>query len=112
MMAVGLVVAETDAGADLLRSSQLQSFARLRSGQPGKLPPPRADLSDISAQALAQAAQAMSCAAVGSQATVKDRLAALIARHTPDEVIFAGAIFDPDARLESFSRGAEVMRSL
>jgi luciferase family oxidoreductase group 1 len=112
MMAIGLVVAETDAQADLLRSSQLQSFARLRSGQPGRLPPPRADLSDIPAIALQQAAQAMSCAAVGSPTTVKDRLAALIARHQPDEVIFAGAIFDPEARIESFARGAEVMQSL
>ena len=112
MMAMGMVVAETDAQADLLRSSQLQAFARLRSGQPGKLPAPRADLSDISAIALAQAAQAMACAAVGSAATVKVRLAALIARHRPDEVIFAGAIWDPGARTESFTRAAEVMQSL
>jgi luciferase family oxidoreductase group 1 len=112
MMAMGLVVAETDHQAELLRSSQLQAFARLRAGQPGKLPPPREDLSDIPASALAQAAQAMACAAVGSPATVKDRLAALIAQYQPDEVIFAGAIWDPAARCESFTRAADIMRSL
>lgn len=112
MMAMGMVVAETDAQAELLRSSQLQAFARLRTGQPGKLPPPRADLSDIPAVALAGAEQAMSCAAVGSPATVKDQLARLIARYQPDEVIFAGAIFDPDARCESAARAAEVMQGL
>ena len=112
MMAMGMVVAETDGQAELLRSSQLQAFARLRSGQPGKLPPPREDLSDISPLALDQAAQAMSCAAVGSPATVRRQLGALIARHAPDEVIFSGAIWDPEARNESFTRAAEVMRSL
>ena len=112
MMAMGMVVAATDAQAELLRSSQLQAFARLRSGQPGKLPPPRGDLSDISAVALAQAAQAMACAAVGSPATATDQLAALIARYRPDEVIFAGAIWDPEARAESATRAAEVMRGM
>ncbi len=112
MMAMGMVVAETDGQAELLRSSQMQAFARLRSGQPGKLPPPREDLSDISPLALDQAAQAMSCAAVGSPATVRRQLGALIARHAPDEVIFSGAIWDPEARNESFTRAAEVMRSL
>ena len=112
MMAMGMVVAETDTQAELLRSSQLQAFARLRSGQPGKLPPPRADLSDISPVALAQAAQAMACAAVGSPATVKAQLAGLIAKYQPDEVIFAGAIWNPQARAESATRAAEVMRSL
>ena len=112
MMAMGMVVAEPDRQAELLRSSQLQAFARLRSGQPGKLPPPRDDLSDISPVALAQAAQAMACAAVGSPATVRQQLGALIARHAPDEVIFAGAIWDPEARCDSFTRAAEVMRSL
>ena len=35
MMAVGLSAADTDAEAQLLRSSQVIAFARLRSGQPG-----------------------------------------------------------------------------
>ena len=39
-------------------------------------------------------------------------LAALIAEHQPDEVIFAGAIWDPQARLESFARAAEAISSL
>ena len=112
MMAMGMVVAETDAQAELLRSSQLQSFARLRTGQPGKLPPPRADLSDIPPVALAQAAQAMAVSAVGAPATVRARLAELIAQHKPDEVIFAGAIWDPEARLESAALAAEAMQAL
>ena len=59
MMAAGVCAAETDDEAWLLRSSQMLAFARLRTGRPGKLPRPVADLSEeISAPVLAQVQQA------------------------------------------------------
>lgn len=112
MMAVGLCAAETDAQAQYLRSSQVLAFARLRSGQPGKLPQPQADLSHIPPQVMAGVDEALSCAAVGAPATVRAQLAALIARHQPDEIILTGMMHDHQARLRSFEIGAEVMRSL
>ncbi len=112
MLAVGLSAAETDNEAVYLRSSQVLSFARLRTGQPGRLPPPQADLSAIPRQVMAGVEQALSCAAVGSPATVRARLAALIAQYQPDEVILTGMMHSHQARLTSFRIGAEVMQAL
>lgn len=112
MMAIGLCAAATDHAAQMLRSSQVISFARLRTGQPGLLPPPQADLSHIPAQVLAGVDQALSCAAVGSPHTVQRALAELIAQYQPDEVLLTGMMHSHSARLDSFRIGAEAMRAL
>ena len=112
MMAAGVAAAESDAQADFLRTSQVLAFARLRTGRPGKLPPPQTDLSEVPPQIMHEVERALSCAAVGSPATVKAQLAALIARHQPDEIMLTGMIHDHQARLESFRIAAEVMQSL
>lgn len=108
MMAVGLCAAATDAEADYLRSSQLLAFARLRSGQAGLLPRPSEDLSEIPPALRREVEYALSCAAVGSPATVEAQLEALIDLHEPDEVMLTGMIHDHGKRLESFRIGAEV----
>ena len=112
MMAAGICAAETDAEAEYLRSSQVLAFARLRSGRPGKLPPPQHDLSEVSPLDRQGVDEALSCAAVGSKSTVRDQLAALIDRHQPDEILLTGMIHDHAARLHSFALAAEVMREL
>ena len=112
MMAAGLCAAETDAEAEYLRSSQVLAFARLRSGRPGRLPPPQHDLTEVSALDRQGVEEALSCAAVGSKATVRDQLAALIARFKPDEMLLTGMIHDHAARLHSFTLGAQAMREL
>ena len=112
MMAVGLCAAETDDEAEFLRSSQLLAFARLRTGRPGPLPRPSADLSEIPPAMRAEVEHALSCAAVGSPATVEAQLAALVDRHAPDEVMLTGMIHDHAKRLESFRIGARAMRRI
>ena len=112
MMAAGLVVANTDEEARYLRSSQVLAFARLRSGRPGKLPRPTHDLSEVPPSVMAGVDHALSCAAVGTPATVRRQLQALIDRHQPDELMVTGMIHDPAARLKSFTLGAEVLRDL
>ena len=112
MLTVGVCAAETDEQAQFLRSSQVLAFARLRTGQPGKLPPPQHDLSDIPPQVMAGVDAALSCAAVGSPETVRAGLAALIARHQPDEIMLTGMMHDHRARLRSFEIGAAVMADL
>jgi luciferase family oxidoreductase group 1 len=109
MMAAGLCVAATDAEAHYHRSSQILAFARLRSGQPGKLPLPQHDLSEISPQVMAGVSEALSCSAVGSLAAAKAQLARLIARYQPDEIMLTGMIHDHAARLASFEFGAAIM---
>jgi luciferase family oxidoreductase group 1 len=112
MMAAGVCAADTDAEADYLRSSQVLAFARLRMGAPGKLPRPQHDLSEVPAQMRAEVDRALSCAAVGSLASVRTQLATLIENFEPDEVLLTGMIHDHAARLHSFAIAAEAMRSL
>lgn len=112
MLAMGLAAAETDAAAEVLRSSQTLAFARLRMGKPGKLPRPTADLSEIPLALRREVEAALSFAAVGSPDSVRARLVELIGRYQPDEVMLTGNIHDPEARKRSFSIAAEVMQGL
>lgn len=112
MIGVGLCAADTDDEARLLRTSQLMAFARLRSGRPGKLPAPQADLSEITPQMRAEIDHALSLSATGSPATVATRLQAILAEHNPDEILLTGMIHDHGARLKSFRIGAEILSRL
>jgi luciferase family oxidoreductase group 1 len=102
MAAMTVIAAESDEEADLLASSQDQAFVRLRSGDPGKLPPPapgyRATLPERARAMLEHLGQAR---AVGSPETVKARIERFVERTAADEIIVSGATFDPAARRRS-----------
>ncbi len=112
MMAAGAFLAETDAEAHLLRSSQLLAFARLRMGTPGPLPRPTGDLSEIPPHIRRQVDHALSVSVTGSPRAAKERLNELVSRYAPDEIIFSGAIHDPEKRVRSFELLAEVVGML
>jgi luciferase family oxidoreductase group 1 len=113
MVAAGVCVAESDAEADYHRSSQLLSFARLRTGRPGKLPHPVEDItSELPPDVLAQVNQALSCSATGSPEKVEAGLKAIIAEHQPDELIVTGMIHDHAARVRSFEMAAGILSTL
>lgn len=110
MLAVNVIAADSADEADFLQSSQKMAFARLRSGQPGKLPAPRRDISDeLGGAAGRMAEQALRISAVGDKATVRQRLDALIEEYRPNELILTGQIHDPEARMHSFRLAAEVL---
>lgn len=111
MLAVNVFAAETGAEARALRSSQLQGFVNLRSGRPGPLPAPRAEILG-SPGAVAAAEAALSVAAVGSEDQVGEALAALVRRHAPDELILSGQIHDAGARRRSFEIAARAVAGL
>lgn len=113
MLAVNVIVADTDAEAQRLRTSQMLQFARLRMGNPGLLPRPVDDVTaEIPAAVLKNVEAALSVSAVGTPATVEAKLRALIATYQPDEMIFTGNIHDPDARIRSAEMAAEVMKGI
>jgi luciferase family oxidoreductase group 1 len=102
LAAMTVICGETDEEAELLASSQDQAFVRLRSGDPGKLPPPVPDYR----RSLPESAQAMLerlavARAVGSPATVAARIARFVERTRADEIIVSGATYDPAARQRS-----------
>ena len=99
MVAMNLFTADSAAEAEYLASSQLQAFVRLRTGQPGKLPPPvanyRATLPPPVRAMLEHIGQA---SAIGTPEEAAVQVRAFIARTAADEVIFAGPTFDPAQR--------------
>ncbi|WP_134725045.1 LLM class flavin-dependent oxidoreductase [Paracoccus luteus] len=110
MLAVNVFAADSDAQARRLQTSQQISFARLRSGQPGLLPPPVDDLdAQIAPHQQRQVDAALRVSAVGGPDTVKAQLDALVAQYRPDELILAANIWDEQARLRSYAIAAEVM---
>jgi luciferase family oxidoreductase group 1 len=113
MVAAGVCAAETDEEAQMLRSSQELAFARLISGQPGKLPLPVKDVeAHVPAPVLAQVRQALSCSAAGSPSTVKAQLSAIIEKYRPDELLVTGMIHDHAARVRSFEIVGDVLTQL
>ena len=109
MLGINVVVADSDAEARRLFTSQQQSFINLRRGAPGLLPPPLDDIAGYGApHELHNVDHALACAAVGDPATVEQAIAAFIERHRPDELILTANVFDHAARRHSFELAAGV----
>ena len=102
MVAMNVFAADTDEDARMLASSQQQSFVALRTGTPGKLPPPVADYTEsLPAPARAMLEHLGQAAAVGNPQTVREQVSAFIERTRADEIILCGATYDPAARERS-----------
>jgi luciferase family oxidoreductase group 1 len=102
MVGMAVIAADTDEEAEYLASSQDQAFVALRTGSPGRLRPPlagyRASLPEQIRAGLEHMGQA---SAIGSPATVRDKITRFIERTGADEVIVAGSTYDPAARRRS-----------
>jgi len=113
VMGMGCFAAETDAEAVYLRSSTQLSFAYLRTGRPGKLPRPVADVDALIAPSVrAGVEHALSCSVRGGRAALRDGFARLTRPVQPDEVMLASQIHDPAARAESYRIAAEVLAGM
>lgn len=113
MVAMNVFAADTQDEARTLASSQQQSFVALRTGSPGKLPPPIKDYTaSLPAPARAMLDHLGQAAAVGTPAQVREQIDAFITRTRADEIILCGATFDPDARLRSLEMTVEACRSV
>jgi len=114
MAGFNVFTADTDAEAELLASSQQQSFVALRTtGNPRRLPPPVAGYREsLGGQGAAILNHVLQCSAVGSPDTVKRGIAAFVERTRVDEVMVASAIYDHDARKKSLTLTAEAFRAL
>ncbi|WP_369925428.1 LLM class flavin-dependent oxidoreductase [Xanthomonas sp. NCPPB 2632] len=112
-LGINVVAADTDAEARRLFTSQQQAFWNLRRGAPGQLPPPVNSMDGVwTPMEQAQVDHALSCAVVGSPDTVRDGLAAFIARTGADELIITAQVFDHEARKRSYTLVAEQRAAL
>ncbi|MDE2315547.1 MAG: LLM class flavin-dependent oxidoreductase [Xanthomonadaceae bacterium] len=112
MLGINLVAADSDAQARRLFTTQQQSFINLRRGRPGLIPPP---IDDIEAYwtpvEKLGVERALACAVVGDADSVREGIAAFIARHRPDELLITTNVFEHAARRHSFEIAAAVRQS-
>src|SRR3954452_11358994 len=109
MLGFNVFAADTDDEARLLFSSVQQAFVNLRSGRPGRLPPPVADYENrLGPAERAMIAQALSCSAIGSPDRLRPGIEEFIRRTGADELIVTSQIFDHAARLKSYEIAAQI----
>lgn len=107
MAGFNIIGADTDEEATYLASSMQQSFVRLRTGQPGKLPPPVKNYrNELGAQGNAILDHVLKCSAIGSVDTVREGISRFLARTQVDEVIVASNVYDFEARKKSLEIAA------
>jgi luciferase family oxidoreductase group 1 len=110
MLGFNAFAAETADEAELLATSVQQAFVNLRTGNPGKLPPPLRGYSEtLPPRARALIDEVLSCSAVGDAATVREAIEAFAQRTGADELMITSQIFDHQARLRSYEIVAEAM---
>ena len=113
MAGFNVFAADTDEEARFLRTSSQQSFLKLRTGNPGPLPPPVADLeANLGPAERHLLGQITACSAVGAEDRVSEEMQAFVHRTGVDEVIVSSHIYDHGARLHSYEITARVAASL
>jgi luciferase family oxidoreductase group 1 len=113
MLGFNVFAADTDAEARFQASSWQQAFVNLRSGRPGRLPPPVQGYRENAGSAeRALLDSVLSCSAVGSRETVREQVAAFIERTGADELMVTSQVFDHAARLRSYELLASVQNEL
>ena len=113
MAVVNVFAAGTDAAAQRLSTSMQQAFAAVVTGKPGRLKPPVDDITQVlDGRQLAAVQSRLTYAAIGGRETVRDRLAAFIARTGVDEVMVTGMVFDLADRIRSLEITAEAVGDL
>ena len=110
MLGFNAFAAETNEEAELLATSVQQAFVNLRTGRPGKLPPPlRGYAETLPPQSRMILDQVLTCSAVGNGERVAAAVAGFVERTGADELMITSQIFDHQARLRSYEIVAEVM---
>ncbi|MDZ4362598.1 LLM class flavin-dependent oxidoreductase [Brevundimonas sp.] len=110
MLGFNVFAAETDEEARVLFTSVQQAFVNLRSGRPGKLPPPVPGYAEgLTPGERAMIDQALACSAVGSPETVRRQVQAFVDATGADELMITSQIWDPAARVRSLELLAGAM---
>ena len=113
MLGFNVFEADTDEEARFHATSMQRAFVNLRSGRPARLQPPAAGyLASLGPHEVALLDQVLSCAAIGSPATVREALADFVTRTGADELMITSQIYDHAARLRSYEITAELQQLL
>jgi luciferase family oxidoreductase group 1 len=108
MVGVNVVAAASDEAARRLATTQQMSFANIFRGARGLSQPPIDDIESYwSPMEKAQAQRMLARSIIGSPATVRNGLDALVAETGADELIVVSDVYEHPARLRSFELIAE-----
>jgi luciferase family oxidoreductase group 1 len=108
MVGVNVVAAASDEAARRLATTQQMSFANIFRGARGLSQPPIDDIESYwSPMEKAQAQRMLARSIIGSPATVRTGLDALVAETGADELIVVSDVYEHPARLRSFELIAE-----
>ena len=110
MVCLNVIVAESDAEAELLATSQQQFFLNVvRAGQRA-LQPPVSSMDGLwTPDERAAAQQMLACSLVGSRQTVAHQLEALQIRLRADELMVVSYVFDEQKQLDSYRMLKEIV---
>ena len=109
LVGVNIIAADTDEEARMLATSQQMSFADMFRGKRRLTQPPIQDIETYwTPQERTQASQMLACSIVGSRATVREGMEALIRRTGADELMVVSDVYDQAKRLRSFEIIAEI----
>ena len=109
MLGFSVFAAEQEHEAYFLASSWQQTMIALRSGRPGKLPPPVAGyLESLNPMQRSMVQDSITCAAIGNPQQVEEQLTAFIDKTDADELIITSQSYDHAARLRSYEILAKV----
>ena len=110
---VNVIVADTDEEARYLYTTVQQMFVGMMRGKRGLMPAPINNIDDYWLPAeKTQVSHMLSCAFVGSPATVHAKLDMFLERTRADELMVSVPIFEHQKRLRSIELLAELGRSL
>ncbi|MES2786215.1 MAG: LLM class flavin-dependent oxidoreductase [Pseudomonadota bacterium] len=113
MLGFNVFAADTDEEAQVRATSMQQAFVNLRSGRPGRLPPPRPGYRESAGPAeKALLDSVLSASTIGSPETVREGLRAFIAKTGANELMITSQMYDHQARLRSYEIASQAMREL
>ena len=111
MLGFNCFAADSDEDAQLLATSVQQAFVALRTGQPGKLQPPKPGFAEsLPMQQRAILEQVLSCSAIGTPETVRKAVEAFVERTGADELMVTAQIYDHAARVRSYELLMEAVK--
>jgi luciferase family oxidoreductase group 1 len=110
---INVIVADTDQEAAYLFTTLQQMFIGMMRGRRGLMPGPIDNIEDFWSPAeKVQISHMLSCAFVGSPATVKDKLEQFLTRTHAEELMISMPIFDHQKRLKSIELLAKLGHTL
>ncbi|HAC35379.1 MAG TPA: alkane 1-monooxygenase [Gammaproteobacteria bacterium] len=103
MLGYSVFAADKEEEAWMLASSWQQAMVNLRSGRPGKLPPPVAGyLDQLDPMRRSMVQDSLTCAAIGTADQVATQMKEFVDRTEADELIITSQCYDHQARLRSY----------